>query len=148
MCYIIDVCHSQPSSHRDAVDMLYADCDNVTRYFEDRGCAVLPYDTIVSMIGDGDGVGAGVVGGDDATAAAAATDVGSGGAAGAGSGVSAPAPASTTTTAATATAAAASDSDDERDPADDEGTYRFELPEDAVEQLSPFLRAVIAKMGV
>jgi hypothetical protein len=59
VCYIIDVAQAVPTSHRDARDLLAADCDAVTQFFQDRGCGVLPYATLASMIIEGNGAAVG-----------------------------------------------------------------------------------------
>ncbi len=59
VCYIIDVAQAVPASHRDARDLLAADCDAVTQFFQDRGCGVLPYATLASMIIEGNGAAVG-----------------------------------------------------------------------------------------
>jgi serine/threonine-protein kinase RIO1 len=64
VCYIIDVAQAVPVTHRSAPDLLAADCDAVTQFFQDRGCGVLPYAELVAMILAGDGAGSGSVDGE------------------------------------------------------------------------------------
>ncbi len=109
---------------------------------EEQGCAVLPYLTLASLIGDGEeaqpsrpaesaeaAVAVAVSESESSSVPTAETEAVVSAGAGTGAG-----------------AGASSGSDSEDVPED--GVVRIEYPDDVIAQLSPFLQAVLAKLGL
>ena len=157
VCYIIDVTQALPVAHKDALDMLYADVDNVSRFFAERGCAVLPYDDAVALITTGSGAAVGTSTPADVSVLGAAAT----------SGVATPSSRASALHAGGASDCVAEPSssahvsfgevivagpvpavrcdDEESDPAEGDDVLFF-LPEDVVKRLSPFLQAVVGRL--